>query len=65
MADLILIRKICLICLAVFSVILLILAFAGFIITELFKQDVVILNKESKNVVLLQLVQDDENLQET
>ena len=65
MADLIRIRKICLICLIVFSVILLILGFAGYIIVEFYKQDVVILNKEPKKVALLHLEQDDKNLQAT
>ena len=66
MADssLIRIHKICLICLMVFSVILLIIGFAGYIKTEFFKQDVVILNKEQEKA-LLHLEPDDKNLQAT
>ena len=66
MADSSLIRilKICLICLMVFSVILLIISFAGYIKTEFFKQDVVILNKEQEKA-LLHLEPDDKNLQAT
>ena len=65
MADLICIRKICLICLTVFSAILLIIGFAGYIRVEFFKQDVVVLNEEPKKVVLLHLEPDDKNLQAT
>ena len=64
MADLICIRKICLICLTVFSAILLIIGLAGYIRVEFFKQDVVVLNEEPKKVVLL-LEPDDKNLQAT
>ena len=66
MADLIRkILKICVICLTVFSVILLIIGLAGYIRVEFFKQDVVVLNEEPKKVVLLHLEPDDKNLQAT
>ena len=68
MADLIRIRRICkisLICLSVFSVILLICGFAGYITVEFYKQDVVILNGEPKKGAPLHLEQDDKNLQAT
>ena len=64
MADLIRILKICLTCLMVFSVILLIIGFAGYIRVEFFKQGVVILNKEQEKSPL-HLEPDDKNLQAT